>query len=454
MAKPTDTPPKDKGPIKIEDLGPNVIKINSNAEYVRYLNSLTASQAELKKGGYVLQTLSIEDLNAKNRCQRCDARCVHKKPKAASVSVAQSVADTLPNVRVFDAAGTGSGGVKEKVTLRNKESTRVKSRADKTNEGSAQISAKSLGKQVAQNPEVMQDKPGDVDVAQFHCNWHSGEVKNKVWTCCDQHVSQPGCMHEKHHLPREFRLKDMTSRFQCFNTPRVHEYWRGPKLIRNAVAIDCEMGTAFDNECQLIRVTLIDYFTAEVLIDRLVWPEVTMAHLNTQYSGVTWPQLRQAQRDGKCIMGTAIARNEVLKYVGPQTIVVAHGGGSDLSALNWIHPLVVDSHIVEAAFQKAQKEQEETDREVAEAERQWLEGGPGPSADVEETDEKQEKKQLSSQRGKLTLKSLAQERLGRQIQMDRRGHDSLEDAMAARDIVHWHVMRLIKQAQDEAAGIL
>ncbi|KAG7140606.1 RNA exonuclease 3 like protein [Verticillium longisporum] len=440
-----------KGSAQSKDLGPHAVQIEPDAEYMLYLTRLTSSSPELKKEGYIIKQLSINDLEAKNRCQRCDSRCVCKKPIAATVSVAQNVADTLPNVRVFDAAVSGSAGSKGRSTPRKNESTRVKSCPSNTGENSAKLSTNALGKQVAQDiNEHQKEHQGE---GKFRCNWHSGEIKNKVWTCCNQHVSQPGCMHDNEHLPREFSLKEMTVRFQCYNTPRAHEYFRSPKLIRSAVALDCEMGTAFDNEPQLVRVTLIDYFTAEVLVNHLVWPDVNMAHLNTQYSGVTWPQLKQAQRDGLCIMGTGIARLQILKYIGPQTIVVVHGGNSDLSALNWIHPVIVDSYLVEAAYQKAKREQEEADRESAEAERQWLEGGPGPSADAGKVDEKKEKKQQSSQRGKLSLKSLAQERLGRQIQMGR-GHDSLEDAMAARDLVHWHVLRLIKQAEEDAAGVV
>ena len=42
--------------------------------------------------------------------------------------------------------------------------------------------------------------------------------------------------------------------------------------------------------------------------------------------------------------------------------------------------------------------------------------------------------------GRLALKTLARELLGREIQTkDRLGHDSLEDAIAARDLAHWYV---------------
>ena len=41
------------------------------------------------------------------------------------------------------------------------------------------------------------------------------------------------------------------------------------------------MGTAFDGDSELIRLTLIDYFSGETLIDSLVYPDVAMLHFNT-----------------------------------------------------------------------------------------------------------------------------------------------------------------------------
>ena len=43
----------------------------------------------------------------------------------------------------------------------------------------------------------------------------------------------------------------------------------------------------------------------------------------------------------------------------------------------------------------------------------------------------------------LSLKVLASERLNRAIQNKKIGHDSLEDAIASRDLIHWHVVRMM-----------
>jgi DNA polymerase III epsilon subunit-like protein len=47
-----------------------------------------------------------------------------------------------------------------------------------------------------------------------------------------------------------------------------------------------------------------------------------------------------------------------------------------------------------------------------------------------------------------SLKALAKKHLNRDIQTNgKRGHDSLEDAVAARDIVHWNVLHINRDRQ-------
>lgn len=187
----------------------------------------------------------------------------------------------------------------------------------------------------------------------------------------------------------------MFSRWQYSVTPD-----RTTKDTRKAVVIDCEMGTAASGDCELIRLTLIEYFSSQVLIDKLVWPDVLMSHLNTKYSGVTWKSIREARSAKRCIFGRKNARALVWKYVSPETIVIGHGANSDLTSLRWIHPRIIDTLIVE-----------------------------GNSHD-------------GNTQG-LSLKKLAELRLQRVIQKGK-GHDSLEDAIATRDLLHWNVLRVVE----------
>jgi DNA polymerase III epsilon subunit-like protein len=166
---------------------------------------------------------------------------------------------------------------------------------------------------------------------------------------------------------------------------------------RLAIALDCEMGTAYNCESELIRLSVLDYFTGEVLINSLVFPDVQMLHYNTRYSGVTRKAMNDARRKSLCLKGRAAARAKLWQFVGPETIVIMHGGHNDMKALRWTHPRIIDTFVVEG------------ERE-------------------------------SPLKGR-SLKNLTQELLGRTIQKGK-GHCSLEDAMACRDLVKWYVDHL------------
>ncbi|KAJ4290018.1 hypothetical protein N0V88_006819 [Collariella sp. IMI 366227] len=274
---------------------------------------------------------------------------------------------------------------------------------------------------------------------QLRCNFHPGSVMYWAWTCCDKNISAPPCAgKEDHDVPNLDRL-ELERRWQFHATPS-----QAQPSHRAAVAIDCEMGTAFDGDSELIRLTVIDYFTGETLIDSLVYPNIKMTHFNTRYSGITKGDMEQARRQRTCILGRDAARKAVFNYVGPSTIVVGHGAQSDLSSLRWIHYRMVDSHMVEVAVRKAEQEKKEEEEKRAVAEK-WdddeIEKGK------EEVDKPKEGPKEGQKRGKqhpdgTSLKALAMRRLGRVIQIGKKGHDSLEDALAARDLIHAHIMGL------------
>lgn len=206
---------------------------------------------------------------------------------------------------------------------------------------------------------------------------------------------------------------------------------QGGAQRRLAVALDCEMGTAFGGERELIRLTAIDYFSGEVLIDSLVYPDVRMQHYNTRYSGVTRADMEKARRQMKCFFGRTAAREALWKFVGPETIVVGHSTQNDLASLRWIHHRVVDSFVIEAEERK----KEEAAAEAKKGEQSRL---------------GQNQPETASEKQSLSLKSLAKRKLGREIQMrGKQGHDSFEDAVASRDLVHQHVTALLARPRSE-----
>ena len=215
------------------------------------------------------------------------------------------------------------------------------------------------------------------------------------------------------------------------------------------------MGTGTTNESLCIRVSVVDYFTAEVLVDKLVCPDEPLLNYNTRFSGVSHSQMARAKAMGDCFFGIAAAREAIWRFVGPDTIVVAHSGQNDLNSLRWLHSNIVDTQLVESIpvvrLEKAAREKEAIEKEARQRtgdepngkaatmtkSKDLIEGGP-QSADAQKPTEQPKKKAKGS--GRFSLKSLTKARVGRDIQMGKGGHDSIKDAVATRDIAHWNVV--------------
>lgn len=101
--------------------------------------------------------------------------------------------------------------------------------------------------------------------------------------------------------------------------------------------------------------------------------------------------MRATAKQKMCLLGRDAAREELMKVVEPDTVVVVHGGNNDFSALRWSHMCVVDTFILEGYRGKI---------------------GSGRS-----------------------LKALCTGLLDISIQQGK-GHDNFEDAAACRELVH------------------
>jgi RNA exonuclease 1 len=67
-----------------------------------------------------------------------------------------------------------------------------------------------------------------------------------------------------------------------------------------------------------------------------------------------------------------------------------------------------------------------------------VQGETGARSDAGDTKE-EEKGEDNGITVSLSLKKLMKECLGKDVQTGKKGHDSLEDAIAARDLVHWQI---------------
>ena len=216
----------------------------------------------------------------------------------------------------------------------------------------------------------------------------------KKFVCCAQPLGSDGCEEHDYHLFLPPTDPYVRLYWQYHRTTTASPFFHNPQA-RKVIALDCEMGTSLNLESELIRLTAIDFFTRQTLVDKLVQPTVPMKHYNTRYSGVTPEAMRNAVKSGNCYRGRDEARNRLLELIGPETIVVMHGGNNDLTALRLIHPLVIDTHLLECYNPKT-------------------EGG-------------------------RSLKVVCKKHLGMNIQAGKNGHDSLEDAEACRELLHFWI---------------
>jgi DNA polymerase III epsilon subunit-like protein len=146
---------------------------------------------------------------------------------------------------------------------------------------------------------------------------------------------------------------------------------------------------------EVILICAVDYLTGETLINKLVRTTKKVTDWRTRYSGVTAQAMANAIARNEALNGWKEARAELWRHIDANTILVGAALQHDLGVLRMIHTRVVDTAIL------------------------------ARNAVGMET------------RG-CGLKVLCDSLLGIRVQSNgRRGHDCLEDALAAREVVLW-----------------
>ncbi|KAK5995758.1 RNA exonuclease 3 [Cladobotryum mycophilum] len=374
-------------------IDPEYGPIELTEEYLWHMQTLIHPTAVLEQAGYILHQLSATDLERKKRCFKCHRVLPAKKQKPGY----------LPKTQV------NNGGHSSK---------------------------------------PKDESSGKSQLQKSACKFHPGSVSQRKWTCCNGNTFAPPCTGNDQHTPRFYAPGELAKDWQFFHTP---ESKAEPVA---AVVLDCEMGTNVYGDSELIRISVVEYFSRVVLLDSLVWPDIKMQHYNTRFSGVTRQAMISAKQTGKCIVGRANVRKRLWKFIGPETIVIGHATHGDLNSLRWIHPMLIDTLIIET-----QNRPPPPEKEAEEGEGESAIAAVAISADGDEDGDALQKRgdgegqedtnKTPKKKGGLSLKALSLQRLDRVIQVKGQGHDSLEDAIATRDILHWNVIKAWNDERQE-----
>lgn len=232
------------------------------------------------------------------------------------------------------------------------------------------------------------------------CRYHSGRmVRNalnvRIYLCCGGVVGETDtepCTKLAHHVFYWLSPEEMHHFLPFINT---REAWGARKGSLEAIGIDCEMGFT-SKGFELLRITAIDFFSGEEVLDLLVRPKGEVLDLNTRWSGVAE------------IKEEALTFEDLIALLGEiadaNTIMIGHGLENDMNAMRLIHDKVVDTAILYPRHK-------------------------------------------TSPTFRFALKQLAFKYLGRNIQTGQ--HDSGEDSLAAIDITK----HFIKQDLDHKLSL-
>lgn len=173
----------------------------------------------------------------------------------------------------------------------------------------------------------------DVINCTFHERKKRIENNDRYWECCSEVVGQSqGCKHSDHHV---FKAKTADEMQQLIP---FRECQPASVDRQRIVGLDCEMGYT-SKGMEMIRLTIMDFYTRSVIFDEITKPFGQILDLNTNWSGVS------------SIPEDAMDLNETMDLVmntiiDSNTIIVGHGLENDLNTMRLVHHNIVDTAIL------------------------------------------------------------------------------------------------------------
>jgi RNA exonuclease 1 len=207
----------------------------------------------------------------------------------------------------------------------------------------------------------------------------AGGDKNRKNACCGKSLAEP-CKTGPH-IFKEEDLNDLHARVPFKEVP---ENTTGKPIV----GLDCEM-VFTTHGFEVARLTVVDD-VGHLVMDEFIKPLGQIVDYNTQFSGITADHLHSA-------LSFPEVQNKLFEQIGAHTVMIGHGLENDLIVMRILHTRVIDTI---GLF-------------------------PHPRGLPYRT----------------ALRTLVKDYLGRFIQENADGHDPMEDAREAMELVRWFVVK-------------
>lgn len=202
--------------------------------------------------------------------------------------------------------------------------------------------------------------------------------RRPLLTCCNQPGPSSGCIEEERHVFNT-AWEDTLWEFMVTPSARGETDFRSKKVY----GLDCELIHTL-NGLEVARVSLVN-MKGKVVLDTFVLPTYEVISYNSTFSGVT-------ERDMENAISLKACRLQLFQYINSETLLVGHSLESDLKALRLVHHNVIDTSVL-FSIRK-------------------------PDVTI-----------------KLSLQTLAKEKLGKTIQNAKCGHSSIEDSITCLELL-------------------
>lgn len=187
------------------------------------------------------------------------------------------------------------------------------------------------------------------------CRTHGGQPV-KVWnyrtgrfvcvySCCSamKTPSSPGCMIRAAHDLESLEVLKIMFTYQP--SPSVLEKPAG-LATKQAMVIKCGLGLDVFGRYELVSFVAIDFHTAEVMIDMLVYPTVPILHWKTNQTRTNEGKMNEAAGYGEHLGGWQEARDLLCSYINQATVLIGENMKASIEALRLTHRRIIDVGIL------------------------------------------------------------------------------------------------------------